>query len=218
MRDPENIRAVEEMVHPDMMGFIFWKGSKRYVSEVPSYMPSCTRVGVFVNPTEEEVLQKLKDFGLNAIQLHGQESPDFCQRIKQATRLPLIKAISIDQFTIHNSQLSTVNSQLSTEEHSSLFTPQLSMFEEIADIFLFDTKCQSVGGSGQQFNWDIIQQYQGTLPFLLSGGIGPGDEEKIRRWRHPRCIGIDLNSRFEIAPALKDADALVKFKRLVVRD
>ena len=82
MRDPENIRVVEEMVHPDMMGFIFWKGSKRYVSEVPAYLPNCTRVGVFVNPTEKEVLQKIKDFNLNAIQLHGEETPDFCQRIK----------------------------------------------------------------------------------------------------------------------------------------
>ena len=200
MRDPENIRAVEEMIHPDMMGFIFWKGSKRYVSEVPSYLPKCTRVGVFVNPTEEEVLQKVTGFGLNAIQLHGQETPDFCQQIKSKTGLPIIKAISIG------------------ESDSSLFTLHSSLYEGIADFFLFDTKCKCVGGSGEQFDWDILQHYKGNTPFLLSGGIGPGDEEKVKRWHHPECIGIDLNSRFETAPALKDAEALVKFMRIVISD
>ena len=200
MRDPENIRAVEEMVHPDMMGFIFWQGSKRYVSEVPSYLPKCTRVGVFVNPTEEEVMQKVKDFGLNAIQLHGEETPDFCRRIKSTTGLPIIKAISVEK------------------NDSSLFTLHSSLYEEIVDFFIYDTKCKCVGGSGEQFNWDILQSYQGNTPFLLSGGIGPGDEEKVRRWCHPKCIGIDLNSRFETAPAYKDTEALIKFKRSGIRD
>ena len=195
MREPENIRAVEEKIKPDMMGFIFWKGSKRYVSEVPAYLPKCTRVGVFVNPTEEEVLQKVTDFGLNAIQLHGQESPDFCCTIKERTSLPIIKAFSI------------------SESESSLFTLHSSLYEEIADLFLFDTKCKCVGGSGEQFDWDILQHYKGDTPFLLSGGIGPGDEEKVRRWRHPRWVGIDLNSRFETTPAYKDVETLAKFVR-----
>ncbi len=193
MREPENIRAIEEKVKPDMMGFIFWKGSKRYVSEVPAYLPKCTRVGVFVNPTEKEVLQRTNDFGLNAIQLHGQESPDFCRTIKEQTELPIIKAISIG------------------EPDPSLFTLHSSQYEEIADFFLFDTKCKCVGGSGEQFDWDILQHYKGDTPFLLSGGIGPGDEEKVRRWRHPRWVGIDLNSRFETAPAYKDVEAIAKF-------
>lgn len=195
MREPENIRAVEEKIKPDMMGFIFWKGSKRYVSEVPAYLPKCTRVGVFVNPTEEEVLQKVTDFGLNAIQLHGQESPDFCCAIKEQTSLPIIKAFSI------------------SESESSRFTLHASLYEEIADLFLFDTKCKCVGGSGEQFDWDILQHYKGDTPFLLSGGIGPGDEEKVRRWRHPRWVGIDLNSRFETTPAYKDVETLAKFVR-----
>lgn len=192
MRDPENIRAVEEQVKPDMMGFIFWKGSKRYVSEVPSYLPECTRVGVFVNPTEEEVLQKVTDFGLNAIQLHGQETPEFCRTIKEQTGLPVIKAFSIA---------------------SAADIANTRQYEDTATLFLFDTKCKSIGGSGEKFDWDILQQYKGNTPFLLSGGIGPGDEEKVRRWRHPRWVGIDLNSRFETAPAYKDAEALTSFTR-----
>lgn len=190
MRDPENIRAVEKLVQPDMMGFIFWEGSKRYVPEVPAYLPKCAKVGVFVTPTEEEVLQKVKDFGLNAIQLHGGESADFCCRIKEATHLPIIKAFSI-----------ATASDIAATSH----------YVDVATLFLFDTKCKSVGGSGDKFDWDILQQYDGNTPFLLSGGIGPGDEEKIRRWRHPRWIGIDLNSRFETAPAYKDVESLAKF-------
>ncbi len=195
MREPENIRAVEEKAHPDMMGFIFWKGSKRYVSEPPAYLPECTRVGVFVNPTEDEVLQKVKDFGLNAIQLHGQETPDFCRTIKKRTSLPIIKAFSIG------------------EGDASRFTLHASRYEEITDLFLFDTKCKCVGGSGEQFDWDILHCYKGETPFLLSGGIGPGDEEKVKRWHHPRWVGIDLNSRFETAPAYKDVETLAKFVR-----
>jgi phosphoribosylanthranilate isomerase len=195
MREPENIRAVEEKAHPDMMGFIFWKGSKRYVSEPPAYLPECTRVGVFVNPTEDEVLQKVKDFGLNAIQLHGQETPDFCRTIKKRTSMPIIKAFSIG------------------EGDALRFTLHASRYEEIADLFLFDTKCKCVGGSGEQFDWDILHCYKGETPFLLSGGIGPGDEEKVKRWHHPRWVGIDLNSRFETAPAYKDVETLAKFVR-----
>ena len=192
MREPQNIRAIEEAVHPDMMRFIFWEGSKRYVATVPDYLPQCTRVGVFVNPTAEFVTEKAKDFGLGAIQLHGCESVDFCRTIKKRTGLPIIKAFSVsDEADLTNT----------------------SQYEDVATLFLFDTKCKSVGGSGEQFNWDILQHYKGYIPFLLSGGIGPGDEEKVRRWRHPRWVGIDLNSRFESAPALKDKEALAKFTR-----
>ncbi|MBO7067369.1 MAG: phosphoribosylanthranilate isomerase [Bacteroidaceae bacterium] len=193
MRETENIRAVEENVRPNMMGFIFWEGSKRCVTSVPTYLPQCTRVGVFVNPTEELVLQKITDFGLNAIQLHGEESPDFCRRIKEITNLTIIKAISIDQ------------------TNSSLFTLRSSLYEGISDYFIFDTKCKNIGGSGEQFKWDILQFYKGNIPFLLAGGIGPGDEEKIRQWHHPKWAGIDLNSKFELAPAYKDTNALADF-------
>ena len=190
MREPENIRAVEEKVHPDMMGFIFWEGSKRCVSEVPSYLPQCTRVGVFVNPTAEYVIDQAKAFGLGAIQLHGKESVEFCRTIKECTGLPIIKAFSVSEAADLTNTI---------------------QYEDVATLFLFDTKCKCVGGSGEQFDWDILQHYKGNTPFLLSGGIGPGDEEKVKRWRHPRWVGIDLNSRFETAPAHKDTEALAKF-------
>lgn len=191
MRDAENIRDLEEQAKPDMMGFICWEHSPRFVSEVPSYLPKCPRVGVFVNPTLEYVLERSKAFGLSHIQLHGNELPDFCQKVRLKTGLKIIKAFSIDK-------LSMVNCQW-------------SIYEGIADLFLFDTKCTSVGGSGQQFDWDILQNYKGETPFLLSGGIGPEDAERLNRWHHPKCIGIDINSRFEIAPGIKDVGAITKF-------
>ena len=77
--------------------------------------------------------------------------------------------------------------------------------------FLFDTKCKTVGGSGEQFDWQVLEQYDGETPFLLSGGIGPDDAERVKSFHHPQCIGIDLNSKFEIEPALKDVEKLKEF-------
>lgn len=189
MRDPENIRAIEQG-KPDMMGFICWDGSSRNVSHRPSYLPSCTRVGVFVNPTLEHVCAMVSMLGLSAIQLHGSEAPEFCRTVGERTGLPIIKAFSIK-----------------SDDDLSL----TSLYDNVASLFLFDTKCKSVGGSGEQFDWDILSHYKGDKPFLLSGGIGPEDVEKLRRWHHPRWIGIDINSRFETSPAQKDAESVISF-------
>lgn len=191
MRDAENIRALEEQAKPDLMGFICWEHSPRFVSEVPTFLPKCPRVGVFVNPTLNYILECSKTFGFSHIQLHGNESPDFCQEVRQKTGLKIIKAFSIDKLSIANCQL--------------------SIYEGIADLFLFDTKCKTVGGSGEQFDWDILHHYKGETPFLLSGGISPEDAERLKHWHHPKCVGIDINSRFEIAPAYKDTDKINTF-------
>lgn len=189
MRAPENIRAVEHL-GPDMMGFICWEGTSRNVTEVPSYLPSCERVGVFVNPTLDFVIERAQSLGLNRIQLHGSESPEFCLQVKQSMHLPITKAISVDTSTDILNWLK---------------------YKDVTDLLLFDTKCKCVGGSGQQFDWDILLNYQGDLPFLLAGGIGPGDEERLLQWHHPKWLGIDLNSRFETSPAVKDVSALQHF-------
>ena len=186
MRDGDNIRAVER-AHPDMMGFICWQGSRRNVTARPSYLPACKRVGVFVDPTAEQVMAAQAMLDLDYMQLHGHETPALCNKLKASVGLPLIKAISV-------------------REEADI--AQAEAYQEVADLLLFDTKCKSVGGSGMQFDWDMLQGYAGTVPFLLSGGIGPGDWERVRLWTHPRCIGIDINSRFETAPAQKDAEAV----------
>lgn len=187
MRDAENIRQVEAL-GVDLMGFIFWPQSSRYVAERPSYLPTrCRRVGVFVDEEIETVRRVADDYALDIIQLHGHESPEYVARLQDR---PIVKAFNI----------ATADDFVQTEEYAGL-----------VDYFLFDTKGKSVGGNGEKFDWRVLDGYSGRTPFLLSGGIGPGDAARIKRFRHPQCVGIDLNSRFELAPGLKDVDALRQF-------
>ena len=190
MRDADNIRAVSEL-GIDWMGFIFWAPSSRYVSEKPSFLPTRQkRVGVFVDARIEEVKSKADEYALDLIQLHGKESPAFCEWLKANSRQQLIKAFNI-----------------ATQEDLEETIP----YEGLVDYFLFDTKAKMVGGNGTQFDWSVLSAYQGNTPFLLSGGIGPDDAEKVRNFHHPQLAGIDLNSRFELSPALKDIEKLKQF-------
>lgn len=196
MRDPENIREAEKLAI-DLMGFIFWHKSSRNVSEMPSYLPTRQkRVGVFVDADIKEVTEKAKEYALDLIQLHGKETPDYIQRLRSLCpqrgdrATAIIKALNIAD----------------TEDLA-----QTAQYEGIVDYFLFDTKSKLVGGNGTQFDWSVLQAYQGDTPFILSGGIGPDDAEKVKNFQHPMCVGIDLNSRFETAPALKDIQLLNHF-------
>lgn len=198
MREAENIRQVEALA-PDWMGFIFWKKSKRNVSKIPSYLPTaCKRVGVFVDESPDTIRRIAQGYALDLIQLHGQEPPEGLRHLRSlcsvycgTTAVPrLIKAFNI-----------------ATAEDLEKTKP----YEGLADYFLFDTKGKSVGGNGEKFDWSVLAGYDGKTPFLLSGGIGPDDAERVKTFSHPRCIGIDLNSRFESAPGLKDSILIKQF-------
>ena len=199
MRDPENICAIEAL-GVDWMGFIFWPKSSRYVSERPAYLPTrVKRVGVFVDDDIQNIKQKVEDFRLDIIQLHGQESLDYVHQLTSVCgdSIATIKAFNIA---------------------TTADLEQTNAYNGIVDYFLFDTKAQLVGGNGTKFDWSILSAYDGNTPYILSGGIGPDDAERIRDWfsagsnsAAAKCIGIDLNSRFELAPALKDTDALRLF-------
>lgn len=201
MRDAANIRAVEEL-GIDIMGFIFWPQSSRCVSEVPEYLPkSCLRTGVFVDAEPRSVLTAAKAFRLDCIQFHGQESPEYIAYLRKLTArlnpgMKFIKSIPV----ISGQDLE-----------------KTQLYEDVCDAFLFDTKGKLPGGNGSQFDWGLLLDYKGELPFLLSGGIGPGDAERIRTFQAPGCIGIDLNSRFETAPGIKDVTALESFIEQVRR-
>lgn len=177
-----------------MMGFIFYPKSSRYVSERPSYLPThCKRVGVFVDADIEQVCRIADEYSLDYIQLHGHESPAYIQELRSP--LSIIKAFNIAEPTDFE---------------------QTKAYEGVADLFLFDTKGKSVGGNGEKFDWNVLKAYKGETTFLLSGGIGPEDAESFSIIHyplsiHPKCIGIDLNSRFEIAPGLKDINKLKIF-------
>ena len=188
MREADNIHEVEAL-GVDWLGLIFWPKSSRYVSERPDYLPQhAKRVGVFVDETLDTVKKKAEDYALDLIQLHGSESPDYIRALKASCSI--IKAFSI----------ATADDLEQTKD-----------YEGLVDYFLFDTKGPSVGGNGVQFNWDVLKDYHGQTPFLLSGGIGPDDAERIQAFHHPQCIGIDLNSRFELSPGLKDINKLKQF-------
>lgn len=199
MRDADNIREVEKL-GIDWMGFIFWPKSSRYVSERPAYLPQkCKRVGVFVNATIDDIRQHIADYSLDIVQLHGHESTDSIRSLRSLCGdvISIIKAFNI-----------------ATKEDLEATTP----YAGLVDYFLFDTKGPSVGGNGEKFDWSVLEAYNGDTPFLLSGGIAPDDAERILDYHHPKCIGIDLNSRFEIEPGIKDITKLKTFLNDVKQD
>ena len=193
MRDPENIRAVSEL-DIQWLGMIFWEKSSRNVSKKPSYLPTKQkRVGVFVDATIEEVMGKVQEYALDIIQLHGKESPAYIRRLRPLCGdrvAAIIQALNI-----------------ATKEDLEQTKPYM----DVVDYFLFDTKAKMVGGNGTKFDRSVLREYKGTTPFILSGGIGPDDADKVKAFHHPQLAGIDLNSRFETAPAHKDVNALRDF-------
>lgn len=187
MREAENIREVEAL-GIDVIGFIFWPKSSRCVSTRPDYLPvNAKRAGIFVNEDIEQVKRIAVDYALDIIQLHGNESPEYARNLRNWI---VIKAFNI----------------ASEEDLESTV-----IYDGAVDYFLFDTKGKAVGGNGEKFDWEVLASYNGQTPFILSGGIGPDDTERIQTFYHPQCIGIDLNSRFELSPGLKDITALRRF-------
>lgn len=194
MREPDNIKALVKL-KPDFIGLIFYPKSKRYVSdslaaEISPLIPKdIQKVGVFVNATAEEIEKKTERFGLNMLQLHGNEQPEFCESLKHLG-LPIIKAFGIDEgFNFKK-----------TKDYSVA-----------CDYFLFDTKSVQYGGTGKKYNWEILGNYTGKTPIILSGGIGPEDSGILEKLKELPLAFIDINSRFEIDPALKDIKLLQNF-------
>ncbi len=188
MRDSENIRAIEQ-TKADLMGFIFHPKSPRFVASLPEYMPKKQkRVGVFVNASLEQILAKAQKFSLEYIQLHGDEPPAFCSELKN-------RGLKV----IHAQRIANADDIIRAESYN------------MADLMIFDTKTELYGGSGKKFNWQLLENYKGCVPFLLSGGIRSDTFEEIKAFFHPQFAGIDLNSGFEISPALKDVGKLNNF-------
>ena len=185
----DNIRQVEQL-GADWIGFIFYPRSPRFMDALPDYLPQrAERVGVFVDQPKEEVLMYADRFGLQAVQLHGHESPGYCRSLR-GRGLRIIKAFPV----------ATADDLLAT-----------TAYEGCCDYYLFETKSTQPGGSGQSFDWSVLQAYHSRTPFLLSGGIRPEQAAVVRAFRHPLLAGIDLNSRFESSPGVKDIQQLRQF-------
>ena len=225
MRDAQNIREVSQL-GVDMIGMIFYPKSPRYVEMqsshagiIPDYAKedigvsdssedtsensskdsskTPARVGVFVDDMVQNIVTRVVNYHLDYVQLHGNEPREMCENLRSTLDpdirpgIKIIKAISV-------SDASDIQ--------------KYKEYVGAVDLFLFDTKCKTVGGSGQQFDWQVLEQYDGEVPFLLSGGIGPEDASRLHAaFHHPKCIGIDLNSRFEIEPGVKDVEKLKGF-------
>ena len=194
MREPENIQAVCT-AKPDLIGYIFYAPSKRFVGAKPDpllfqNLPAQTKkVAVFVDESLDTVLSICKKFKIAIAQLHGNESPEYCQSIKN-NGLMVFKAFSVDEQFNFN---------------------QLEKYTSVVDYFLFDTKGKLPGGTGEKFNWNLLNNYQLDVPFFLSGGIGPDDAEALLQFKHEQLFGIDINSGFETSPGVKNIENVKKF-------
>lgn len=190
MRLGDNIRQVEAL-GVEMIGMVFFPRSPRYVPSVPGYLPArATRVGVFVDAAHERIVATATRYGLQAVQLHGSESPQQCARLA-AEGLRVIKALP-------------VAGEADVAAAAAYARCGLS-------YLLFDTKTVLHGGCGRAFPWQSLAAYRGRTPFLLSGGIAPDSLAPLRAFAHPQWAGVDLNSRFETAPAVKDVAAIRQF-------
>jgi len=197
MKFPENIKSVAAL-QPDLMGFIFYPKSPRYAEpldmETLQTLPtSMKKIGVFVNEDLERILTLVFKYKLDGVQLHGIENAEICQKLK-AAGLIVIKAFSI------------------AEAYNFRVT---KAYEGVCDYFLFDTKTDAYGGSGVKFNWEILNDYSGETSFLLSGGITSDDVEAILKIKHPKFVGIDLNSKFELKPGEKNIELLRGFLKKI---
>jgi len=194
MKYQDNIAEVASL-QPDYLGFIFYEKSARYLNGIIPELPEAIKkVGVFVNATLEEINEKVNKYSLQAVQLHGNEAPEFCKKLKSLD-IEIIKVFSIkDTFDFS----------------------VLKSYESFCDYFLFDTKGKLPGGNGYAFNWDVLNNYPSEKPFFLSGGIGLEEIENLQNFfktkASKKCHVIDVNSKFEIEPGLKSIELLKKIK------
>lgn len=183
----------------DYAGLIFYKDSPRYMGDkitgkqIKDADFDIKKVGVFVDPGYSELLDAIDEYGLDIVQLHGNETPELCEELSaevevvKAFRIPGDKAIDIDEM--------------------------VADYDAVCDFYLFDTAGlkESFGGTGQQFDWGVLKKAKIEKPFFLSGGIGPDDAAKVKAFSHPDFFAIDVNSKFELSPGLKDMAAVLKF-------
>lgn len=195
MKNPENIQSLAQLPI-DYMGLIFYPKSPRYIQNLDASLldvlpNTISRVGVFVNEDIASLLRLIDKYELSVVQLHGNESLEYCSNMKDKyPKLIIIKAFNVS-------------------EPSDFI--KMDQYIDVCDYFLFDTKTTQHGGSGLKFDWNILNEYMGDTPFFLSGGISAGDVEVIRNISHPKLYALDLNSKFELEPGLKNITLLEQF-------
>lgn len=183
----------------DFAGLIFYKQSPRYVgdkiskNDIKDADLDIKKVGVFVNAEYDEIMKTVEDYGLDVVQLHGDESPHFCDEV--SSEIEVIKAFRI------------------ADGSDKSVDYMIAEYDEVCDYYLFDTASKTaLGGSGEKFDWKKIADSKIEKPFFLSGGIAPGDGQLLKKFKHPDFYGVDINSRFEKEPGVKDMALVLQFK------
>jgi phosphoribosylanthranilate isomerase len=200
MRDPENIQNLIHDLKPDWMGLIFYSKSPRYVSEEFAkeiQLADVPKVGVFVNESIDFVLSKIDEFKLSTVQLHGNEPSEYVRELKLRTGKKLWKVISVGE---------------------TIDWETLRDYVGLIEYFLFDTATTAHGGSGRKFNWQVLESYPFEKGFLLSGGLDEESASEVISFagKMPKMVGVDLNSKFEDAPGLKNLEKLKSFKKTLI--
>jgi phosphoribosylanthranilate isomerase len=192
MINPQNIKEVDDVVKPDYIGMIFYLGSQRYMDKNPDALPdtNAKKIGVFVNASIETIIKKAREFKFNIVQLHGDETPEFCKELSELG-YNIFKAFKVDD---------------------SISANDIKPYKDVCSTFIFDSRTPKHGGSGKKFNWEKLDEIANINKFFLSGGISAEDTDKILKLNYDNLIGIDINSKFEIKPGLKDVDLIKNFK------
>lgn len=193
MKYPENMEEIA-LLQPDYLGFIFYEKSPRYFeNSIPNNDKSIKKVGVFVNASYEEIKEKVRQYQLDLVQLHGEETPELCHKI-ETELVKVIKALSLDNKFNFNI---------------------LELYKNSCSYFLFDTKGKQYGGNGVTFDWNILKNYSLEKPYFLSGGIGIENTEELKEFLQKEyaenCYAIDLNSKFETEPGMKNPKKINDF-------
>ena len=214
--NPEEVAILQ----PDYLGFIFWEPSSRYFSgDMPKLSDSIKKTGVFVDASLEEVLEKTLQYQLNAVQLHGKESAAYCKELKEG--FLSFRAPSINLKESKENMVSTAL-EMTKPDIIKVFSIKddfdfsiLEDYEEVCDYFLFDTKGKLPGGNGHTFDWSVLEKYPSNKPYFLSGGIGLENLQELKEFLNStaskKCFAIDVNSKFEAAPGLKNIEDLKIF-------
>lgn len=195
MKYADNLYKIAAL-QPDYLGFIFYTASKRYMAEtlspelVNNLPASIKRIGVFVNAGEAFILEKAKAYSLDLLQLHGDESPDLCNALKEKG-YQVVKAFGV---------------------HQDFDFDELKKYADVVDYYLFDTKGPAYGGNGIVFDWSVLKKYDQHKPFFLSGGIGLEEIHELGKLQEMNVHALDVNSRFELEPGMKNIDLLREFK------
>lgn len=195
--EPENILAVDQL-GPDYLGYIFYPPSPRHMDKNPANLPEtkARKTGVFVDAEFDAMVKKARYFKLQTIQLHGNEPPETCIKLKDLG-FEVFKAFAINE--------------ASTQA-------MLAPYKDACDLFLFDAKTEMKGGSGKKFNWDKLYELASIGPFMLSGGIGPNDGQAIKQLNYSNLAGVDINSCFEVEPGVKIPALIDKFIKQLASD